>query len=421
MQWHQKTLTRRRFVSAATASLFTRFGVARPGRTGNAIGGIRVGEPIVVPGNYGDTWITTWADDGNLYAPVNDGFGFDIPRFFDQASAEEFSRDEPRWAQRLTPDQKREFAARFRHMLFTQIQGVDPKELRGSNVSQFAEFAQQDHIAEIFADKPTKAADGRSWKSSGCAYIDGALYCGVARHRYPDDFKTIGIRQSAINSSLIASNDLGRTWRRSAQENLESPMFPGSTFATPYFVDYGRRRSSADGAERYIYAISNDGFWDNGDFLILARVLRDRISHLSAADWEFFCGGDGILNKNWTRDSSLAKPVLERAGRLGETGAAYLPSRGRYLMVGWYYPAGSGFLEGSSKVTVWDFYESPHPWGPWERIGSKTWTPRGYYCPGVCPKFQSSSRVYVTTVGDFYSWWDCYHLTFIPVDIASAG
>jgi hypothetical protein len=41
-----------------------------------AIGGVRVGAPMRIPNNEGDTWAVAWADDDNLYSPVNDGLGF---------------------------------------------------------------------------------------------------------------------------------------------------------------------------------------------------------------------------------------------------------------------------------------------------------------------------------------------------------
>jgi hypothetical protein len=281
------------------------------------------------------------------------------------------------------------------------------------------DYAAHDRAPAVFDEPPPKPpADGQSWKSSGCAFIDGALYWTVARHKYPDKEHVAGLRQAAANASLIRSTDYGKTWTPSLQRNLDKPMFPGSQFATPYFIDYGRANPRPDGADRYVYAISNDGFWDNGDTLTLGRIERSKISHLDGADWEFFTGGDGLENSRWSHDAGNARPILEKPGCLGETGAVYLPARRRYMMVGWYYPSGSGYLKGASKTTVWDFYESPKPWGPWTLIHSHSWSPQGYYCPGICPKFQSAKRVYVVTAGDFYNWWDYYRLTLVPVDLA---
>ena len=79
------------------------------------------------------------------------------------------------------------------------------------------------------------------------------------------------------------------------------------------------------------------------------------------------------------------------------------------------YGGGGGYVKGMSATTAWDFYEAPAPWGPWSLIYSHTWTPQGYYCPVVCPKFQTADKVYVVTAGDFQNWWDHYHLTIVPI------
>jgi hypothetical protein len=87
-------------------------------------------------------------------------------------------------------------------------------------------------------------------------------------------------------------------------------------------------------------------------------------------------------------------------------------------MIGWFYPAGGGKLDGAGTHTTWDFYESPQPWGPWTKIGSYESTPSGYYSPGVCPKFQTPGKVFVFTAGYWKSPPD-YRLTVVPLEIAT--
>ena len=96
-------------------------------------------------------------------------------------------------------------------------------------------------------------------------------------------------RQTALNASLIKSTDRGRTWTRSAQENYEHPMWPGGSFGAPFFVHYGRNGGQVeqDRATQYVYACSTNGFWNDGDSLILGRVLRSQLSRLNSADWEY--------------------------------------------------------------------------------------------------------------------------------------
>jgi hypothetical protein len=90
------------------------------------------------------------------------------------------------------------------------------------------------------------------------------------------------------------------------------------------------------------------------------------------------------------------------------------------MMITWYYPNGTAHAIGSGPKTVWNFWESPHPWGPWTQIGSHTWFPQGYYCPAICPKFQTANRVYVITTGDYRNALPYYHLTVVPVELNTA-
>ena len=95
-------------------------------------------------------------------------------------------------------------------------------------------------------------------------------------------------------------------------------MFPGSRFATPYFVEYGQDgRASVDNADRYVYALSNDGFWDNGNNLILGRVARSKIGNLRAADWQYYRGGDGMEDSAWTSGHGAGEAGAGCAGQAG--------------------------------------------------------------------------------------------------------
>ena len=175
-------------------------------------------------------------------------------------------------------------------------------------------------------------------------------------------------------------------------------------------------RVEVDNAGPYVYALSNNGFWDCGDDMVLGRVLRSKIAALDGADWEFFTGGDGMRPSVWTRNLNAAKPVIQQTRKLGMTGAVYLPAHRRYLMIGWYYPAGGGKMKDAATHTVWDFYEAPRPWGPWTRIGSYESSPQGYYSPEICPKFQTENKVFVFTAGNWNNP-EVYRLTVVPLEL----
>ena len=353
----------------------------------SSIHSITVGQVCPVAGNKGDTWDLAWTRQGSLYTPSDDTGGFN---------------------------------AGSGNIMFNRISGEDPTKLDGRTVNVMAEYGPE----------CAKLADGCTWKSSGCIALDGVFYWLVARHFYGHDLGDRGDRekrQVVHGSTFIKSVDRGKTWTPSAQQNYDHPMFPRSRFAAPYFIQYGQdgHEAWADKSDQYVYALSNNGFWDNGDFMILGRVLRSKMPNLSAADWQFYMKGDGAGDSAWSSNVYDGQAVLCNPDHLGMTRAVYLPKHQCYLMIGWYYPAGGGALEMSDGLpqpahakTNWDFYVAAHPWGPWHVVGSHTFTPEGYYSPGICPKFNSAdeSTVWAFTAGDWTNG-TTYKLTAVSLSI----
>ncbi|MGO9897739.1 MAG: hypothetical protein ACLPX8_26435 [Bryobacteraceae bacterium] len=365
-------LHRRGFLALGATACFSQGPIYA---AGNPIRSVNVAPPVPVGDNAGDTWVAAWLPDGSLYSPSNDTKGF---------------RN-----------------AGSGNIAFNRIDGQDPLHLSGTTVNYMPDYGVENR----------EGPDGCTWKSSGCTAVGNEIYWVVARHKYGEKSGDRYRRQTAANASIIKTSDGGKTWTRGAKENYEKPMFPGSHFATPYFVEYGRASlRGVDNADRFVYATSNNGFWDNGDSTVLGRVPRERIGALNGADWEYFAGGDGLSDASWTRDAAQAKAVIESPDRLGMTGAIYAAARRRYVMINWYYPAGGGKMPNASKETVWDFYEAPHPWGPWTSVSSHKFTPQGFYCPEISPKFQQGDRLYVFAAGDWHNP-SFYRLTVVPVEL----
>lgn len=379
----QRFLRIRQIAAAAIFSLYS-FSAPADSQPPSA----KVSQPIVdvrlgAPSYYdyaGDSWDPTWAQDDRLYAAVNDGAGF---------------------------------GTRKRNIAFNQISGTDPRRLTGQLQNLMDGYGEMNAPA---------AADGRNWKSGGTISIDGILYMSVGMDRYVDP--NYGGRQTRINASIIKSSDHGLHWTRAMQENLDRPMFPGMRFATPFFVHYGKDYSAAtvDNAERYVYATSNNGFWDNGDNYILGRVLRSRIGALKAADWSFYQGGDGMVDSSWSADMIKSAILIEAPGQCGETGVTYLPALNRYVMAAWHYPIGNGHA-GKIEATEFSFYESAKPWGPWRKIKTMLIEPQGWYIPRVLAKFQSpvgkDLEAFIAVAGD---WRNpaYYRYTMVPVKFLTA-
>jgi Domain of unknown function (DUF4185) len=298
-----------------------------------------------IAGSHGDEWAPTWADDGNLYTGNDDGTSFGgMPE---------------------------------RCVAFGKITGDDPRSLSGASVSDMGDFGKNTH-----------SADGANWKTMNSYCVDGVLYMFVTRCLYPEQSGDPNHRHIFKNSSIIKSTDKGKTWTRSEAECYDRPMFPGLKFGSPYFVWYGKDgAASVDNANKYVYAVANNGHFEDGDYYILGRVLKKKLPQLNAADWQFFTGGNGMSSRNWSSNIEKAAPILQNPLNCSMTGMTYIPSLGRYVMVVWHYKT---YDLRTDAHTVDIFYEAPKPWGPWTPFKTVDAGDLAWYVPVVSQKFQSS-------------------------------
>ena len=329
----------------------------------------------------GDTADPFWADDGKLYLFMCDGRGFGKSN---------------------------------RNLGFNRLDGDDLATLTGALVNPM-DYGKADELRK----------DGATWKICGQECIDGVFYGFVVRNVYGKWSKDPLTRQTSFNASLIASTDRGLTWRRSQDENYDHPMWPGRRFGAPCFVHYGRNggRVTKDRADEYIYALSNNGFWDEGDDLIIGRVKRSAIARLDAQDWSYFTGGDGEKDPAWSADLTQAKPVLAREAKLSWGAPTFVPALNRYVLTTWHCnPHLKSWF--TPQQIVYQTYEAPHPWGPWTFVSefSDEFLNGGHmYGPNLCAKYQEqrngSVSVWLFTSGcpfqdapgGLYKMW-CYPL-----------
>ena len=374
---------------------------------------VALGEPKMWMNTLGDCWETVWAEDNYLYSVSDDT----MPVSNEPISAKN-TRDST-------------------NLMVHRFSGDSIQELKGITINNMNEYGAKSAIV------PDGCSDGCCWKAMGITSVDNVLYVAVGRHDYGDSSEDPWLRQTSRNASIIKSADRGKTWWRNADNCYRSPMFMGGKFGTPYFIHYGKAGTeSVHNADRYVYAISNNGFWDNGDKIRLGRVLKSEIGRLNAFDWAFYKGGDGMKDESWSynindtiigdlnisdwelyKDGDEMKEkvqstrngyLLEAPGKCSMTGAQYIEGLERYIMIQWYYTSGGGvFEEGAKKLglknpgqeTIWDFYESPYPWGPWRLFDSHTFNPLGAYNPCIVPKLTSDDGMefVVFTNGNFYT------------------
>jgi hypothetical protein len=299
-----------------------------------------------------------------------------------------------------------------------RLSGSNPLELIGATVNTMDEYGVRNQPNSELGYGPSATLDGRAWKANGITCVDGILYIAVSKHDYPwRDKKLIDMRQTAAEASIIKSVDHGLHWTRSAAENYVHPMFPGSRFGAPFFITYGKNGAAkVDGADAYVYAVSNNGFWNNGDDLILGRVSRSRMANLSGDDWEFYKGDgrDGRLPENWSRDIREATLILKDPGRVGMSAIQYIEALKLYVLCQWYYPQNS--FDGGP--TVWSFRTAPAPWGPWTLLFTQIFQ-QGYYNPAIVAKFGSADGLHQTIFAgaDFRKKGWYYKLHVIPISL----
>jgi hypothetical protein len=348
----------------------------------------QIGKPIRLANCWGDVWTTTWADDDNLYTVSDDTTGFN--------------------------------KACDSNLAIHRITAGPPPNIEGVTLNPMSEFGKAVELKE----------DRASWKASGLTCVDGVLYLAVSRHYYDgvgDESENPVHRfwiQETWDASILKSTDHGKTW--SPAPKLGHAMFPGRVFSNPFFVQYGRDgHGSKDDADKYVYAVSNDGSWNNGNWMILGRVSKGLIGRLDLGDWEFVHGFDEQGKPIWGPRHDNALYIFRSPGHASMTGIHYLRGLDLYIMPQWYYP----HLEDPKrrwKVTRWEFHSAPAPWGPWTLFHTQDFEPQSFYNPSIPSKFisQDGREFWIFVAGDFKENEqpdNVYGLNMIPVSLDVQG
>lgn len=349
-----KGMTRRRFGAlAALAGRMPRSSLAEPS-SGRRIQGAFLSKAIRYPESHGDLWTATWADDDEVYVASDDTQGFD--------------------------------KACRSNLALNRLTGRMPPDLRGVTVNGMNQFGGWGEI---------RKEDGAMWKACGLASIDGILHMTVSRHLNPDYAPWI---QQTWDSTIIKSDDHGATW--SPMPTLNHAMFPGRVFSAPFFIQYGKDGRGA--TDEYVYAVSNDGSWNNGNWMTLGRVRRDRLSQLDSDNWQFIHGYDGRGGVIWQPRCDSSVLIFRNPGRTSMTGVHYIAPLGLYILPQWYYT----HLDDDArrwKATCLEFYQAPAPWGPWSLFHTQNFEPEGWYNPCIPAKYinQDGRRMWVFVAVDW--------------------
>lgn len=268
------------------------------------------------------------------------------------------------------------------------------------------------------------SADGCSWKTGGITRVGGTIYLAVARQlRRCSRGKQANGLQPSFDASIMKSTDGGRTWTnpwgRSSTDGAAPryepsvarfrAMFPGRTFSAPFFIQYGPGNTqTADRANKYLYAVSSDGYAYNGNYMILGRVPLNKVQ--TARAWQFYHGRAGGSGRYWTRSPVHATKLLRIPHGVSQPAIQYVPALRRYVLVTFSYTQGmANFPTPAQTPYTWlRIYTAPHPWGPWTKVYHHS-SQRSLWCtelPCTLTTHPGGQQVIVGKPGNWMGFYD---------------
>ena len=328
----------------------------------------------------GDMWPITWADDGHLYGAACDNSGSPMNFWRIKNGPAPWCADTG-WGVSVE--------------LLDNLP-IDPKI-----------YCQRPDLHPKMGVKP-----------AGLLCLNGVLYFAVELHNYGEN-PTFN-RQRNVQAWIITSVDYGKTWHRAA---TPIDMFTGR-LASPHFLQFGQDYAGA--RDEYVYAYfpaGDDGksYWENGDYLLLGRVLKYSILRREA--WEFYAGA-GSAEPRWDADEQKAQPVFRYPLMTGENHVSYNPGLKRYIMGNYGFIDSDGnprpYHQGPwpeaclrSQLTL---FESPQPWGPWSIFHQDDdWGTYGDYQPNFPTKWMSPDGLTMLMVSS--GSFDDYNMTIQKVTL----
>ncbi len=353
-------------------------------------------KPYRYPGTGSDMHWWTWGIDDAIYVLDDDGKNFDGP-------------------------------INYAHVL--KVTGTPPNH----SVKTITDFS------EIPFRKMMPADQMLSRYVDGIIAVDSAIYVSIYDYDwnlkqtlpYFDSIRPrqevydayLGVKDSAMLKSMwfagsysknygiagiIKSTDFGKTWTN--VPIATTPKFLGNKFAGLTFVNFDKGYTNVPAPlYPYVYAMSNDGSWETGDNVYMARVHKDSIIHRES--WQFLTA----LNNNvpqWSKFEDKSISIFKDPGHVGHPTISYNKVLKRYIL-GMYSDV-VPHTENADKKTwgEWDkesemqLYESEYPWGPWKIFyNEKPWggTKHTCYLPQIPNKWWSADGLSGTIMfaGDY--------------------
>jgi len=210
-------------------------------------------------------------------------------------------------------------------------------------------------------------------------------------------------------AGIIKSTDFGKSWTN--VPNATTQRFLGPKFAGLTFVNFGKGYTNVPATlYPYVYALSNDGSWETGDNVFMARVHKDSIIDRNA--WQFLSSISEQNVPKWSKSEEESFSVFKDPGHVGHPTISYNKVLKRYILG--IYSDVVPHVEKPSKEawSKWDkeselqLYESEYPWGPWKIFyNEKPWGGKKHSCylPQIPNKWWSNDGLSGTLMfaGDY--------------------
>jgi len=298
-----------------------------------------------------DTWLPSWASDGNLYSPWADGNVNGVSIFAGGPGAATG---------------------------YARIVGDDPLNLQ---------------VVESGTCKADPGPYGGRYPAANLVY-NGVWYYGT--HCELDGGRRLNwdILGPFVGSRW--STDYGKTWN-DTPHTPEKPIFgePGRVggkvkFGTPFYLDFGKNMEHSPDGKAYLVGhgalatAPHPRFahlsWCTADGVYLARVTPSIKNINDATKYEFFAGRDSADRDLWSQGLADAKPIAEWPNNMGYVTMTYDAPLAKYIMC---------VTDGGNTISKFNTYimESDRATGPWKLITYMRDFGEQAYCVNVPSKF----------------------------------
>ena len=352
-----------------------------------------------------DTWLTSWAADGNLYSTFADGMVGRTGVICHIDGIDDWYYPDSHIGYYAVPDRVFQWGDAKYPPTFLNIKKNPTNRTTTGN----AIIRGDDPFAlEFQALPPTELTLSRfsTCYPGGCLMKDGTWYYAcVYRNHFTDKH---GNQQcSAFGPTRFRiSRDLGKTWEWSPFDDSD-PVIPDMGACAGGARKIGRRafcrlrqeHGTLAGRLRLFdrtWTADPEGMsnWSTGDGMFLARVMPAAEAINSKSSYEYFAGRKSNGTPTWSKKFEDIKPLFEWASRCAMAYVTYFPTIRKYLAVmcsGW--PNGAG-----SQRDTW-IAEADQLWGPWSIVTYWNAFAEGAYYAQIPSKFVKPDGTFVL----FYS------------------